>query len=340
MREQLHQEIEALAGAIALGEASDADRRRYREHIAGCADCLRSLGGEHEIERTTAVVGAARDSEIWAPELRNVFVARKRRPGGLLNFGAGFVLTAIAFALGLHYTTIAPQSRSSAAPPSDLIAVRDVNPAPVAQPQRRLVVLHNVVNYARAPIVLPNPSHSGNPRAVAVQKPSQIAALTVYPQAPRTQSVKARDTAQPDWRTVSRMTTTSISETAPQRFTSAESLQIDSLRKALPARDAAPVGGDTAINPQPPMIALAEGAEGTTVFEVMIDEHGVPTKCVITKPAGYRFLDDAVCSAAMKAHYTPKMVNGNPVPGIYRDAFTFRVNDNVTDGLPRPIRFL
>lgn len=336
MREPLHQEIEALAGAIALGEASDADRRRYREHIAGCAECLQSLGGEHELERTAATVGAARDSEIWAPDGRNVFIARKRPPAGVLNFGAGFVLTAIAFALGLHYTTIAQPARMAPVA-SDVIAVHDVNPTPSLQLPRRLVVLHHVVQYARAPMVLPNPPHSGNPHTATVQKPSQIAMVTVYPQVPRTQNVTLQNAAQPNWRTVSRMTTTAISETAPQHFTSAESLQIDSLRRAQTTRDAAPIGGDTAINPQPPMIAYAEGAEGTTVFEVMIDERGAPAKCVIAQSSGYRFLDDAVCRAATKAHYTPKTVNGNPVPGVYRDAFTFRVNDNVVDGLPRPI---
>lgn len=337
MKEQLHHEIEALAGAIALGEAGDADRRRYREHISGCAQCLQSLGGEHEIERTAATVVAARDSEIWTPELRNVFVQRKRRPSALISFASGFALTAVAFVLGLHYTTIAPPAHATLAA-SNVIAVRDMNPAPALQPPRRLVVVHHIVQYARGPVALPNPSHSGTPRAVAPPKPWQIASVTVYPQTPRAHSVKTKAVAQPDWHTVSRMTTTAISETAPQRFTS-ESLEIDSMRKTPQMRDAAPVGGDTAINPQPPMIAYAEGAEGTTVFEILIDERGTPTKCVITQSAGYRFLDDAVCHAAMKAHYTPKTVNGNPVPGVYRDAFTFRVNDNVTDGLPRPIHF-
>jgi TonB family protein len=87
------------------------------------------------------------------------------------------------------------------------------------------------------------------------------------------------------------------------------------------------------------MIAYSEGADGTTVFEVRIDEHGNPTKCIITKPAGYTVLDDAVCKAAMKARYTPKLVDGRAVPGVYRDAFTFHMSDDSAsiEGVPQTI---
>jgi TonB family protein len=117
---------------------------------------------------------------------------------------------------------------------------------------------------------------------------------------------------------------TSVTETAPQTLThSAESLQI----AANYTREIAPVGGETAINPQPAMIAYAEGAQGTTAFEVLVDERGTPTKCVITKSAGYPVLDVAVCKAAMKVRYTPKIVDGRAVPGVYRDAFTFHLDE-------------
>jgi len=98
-------------------------------------------------------------------------------------------------------------------------------------------------------------------------------------------------------------------------------------------RDVVPVGGETAISPQPPSIAYAEGADGTTVFEVTVDERGTPTKCTITKSSGFLVLDDAVCKAAMKVRYQPRLVNGRPTLGIYRDAFTFHSNTD-TDGLP------
>jgi protein TonB len=137
------------------------------------------------------------------------------------------------------------------------------------------------------------------------------------------------------WRTVARTTTTSLSESAPQTLThSAESIHIAA------TREASPIGGETALNPQPPMIAYDEGAEGTVVFQVFIDERGVPTKCVITKSSNYTVLDATVCKAAMEARYTPKTVGGRAVPGTYQDAFTFRSsqdNQRNNEGIPKTI---
>lgn len=335
MRQTLHDQIEAIAGAIALGEATDNDRRVYREHIASCAACLDELGGEHEIERTAAVITSAREGEVWNPQLRALEPAA-RRPSQIARFSFGFLATAIVIAAGIRWFQPSPVPLRA-----ETIAftnAREVAPAPAPQPQRRLVVFHNVVQMSRAPVAaLPDPSHSGN--AAAASKVPEIAAVTVYPQHASV-AVSARKTgtmhSAADWRTISRMTTTALTETAPQRVDSAESLQLGFARRSL-TNEAAPIGGETAISPQPPMIAYAEGAEGTTVFQVLIDEHGMPTKCIVTKPAGYRFLDDAVCRAAMKARYTPKTVDGKSVPGSYTDAFTFRMSANTTDGLPKPI---
>lgn len=340
MRERLHKEIESIAGAIALGEATDADRRKYREHIASCPDCLTELGGEHEIERTMAGVGTARDGEVWEPQLGNVFERRAVRPSQALRFAAAFAVTFAGAAAALHFFAL-PSSAPVTLPADGTRLSAAVTRAANAQgtssqSQRRLVVFHNVVQIARAPVVLPYPSHSASSQADA--KAPEIAAVTVYPQfAPASKNRAKTSTARdPVWRTVSRMTTTALTETAPQRVSSAESLQLGTAFHSG-TTEAAPLGGETAINPQPPMIAYAEGAEGTTVFEVVIDEHGFPTKCVITKPAGYRFLDDAVCKAAMKARFLPKTIEGRAVPGVYRDAFTFRVSSDASDGLPKPI---
>ncbi|HET9392717.1 MAG TPA: TonB family protein [Candidatus Rubrimentiphilum sp.] len=340
MRERLHKEIESLAGAIALGEATDADRRAYREHIASCADCLSELGGEHELARTAAAVGAARDTEVWEPQLGNLFERRSRRPSQVVRFAAAFAVTFAGAATALHFFTV----RSAAAPDVQqpvmtAVAGTTVKPsnahAPAQQNQRRLGVYHNVVLIARAPVALPYPSRPVDPQIGA--KAPEIAAVTVYPQtapAPK-HSSKSSAPNVPLWRTVSRMTTTALTETAPQRVSSAESLAIGTFHAST--YEAAPIGGETAISPQPPMIAYAEGAEGTTAFEVLVDERGLPTKCIITKPAGYRFLDDAVCKAAMKARFSPKTIEGRAVPGVYRDAFTFRVSTAASDGLPKPI---
>ncbi len=333
MRESLlHKEIESLAGAIALGEATDADRRAYREHIAGCTECLTELGGEHELARTNAIVAEARDGEVWNPQLGSVFRRRSRGLSPVVRFAAAFAVTFGLAAAALHYFAV-PVRNTQASVVSYVPAAETVKhsalPLAGQTQQRRFMVYHNVVQMARAPVA---------PAAQPPAKTPEIAAVTVYPQtAPRSKTPASvpvwRD---PVWRTVARMTTTSLSETSPQRVSSAEMLQLRSGGRSL-TNDATPIGGETAINPQPPMIAYAEGAEGTTAFEVLIDERGMPTKCVITKPAGYRFLDEAVCKAAMKARYSPKTLDGRPVPGLYRDAFTFRVSSNESDGLPRPI---
>ena len=349
MKSNVHDRIEAIAGAIALGEASDEERRAYREHIATCRGCLDVLGGEHEIERVAATVPAARDQEVWEPDVRNVIEARVRRRSQKLRYGFGLFGIALAASFGVHLLFAAgiPRVSSGAASPVVINAgptriVLEQNPATakpapavVAAAPRRLIVTHNIVQIARAPMPA---AVDPVPAAGEENKPRQLVAITVHPQ-PVAQSVQRakipvwhrKDTA---WTTVARTTTTSLTETAPQTLThSAESIQV----APNYSREVAPVGGETAINPQPPMIAYDEGAEGTTAFEVLVDERGNPTKCVITKSAGYPVLDDTVCKAAMKARYTPKIVDGRAVPGTYHDAFTFHMSDQTSmnsDGLP------
>lgn len=330
----LHREIEVLAGAIALGEATDAERQAYRGHIAHCARCRAELGGEHELARAAETIASARDGEVWEPHLRTFM----RRPSvalsPLVRFAAAFALTFAVASAVLHYLTPPrAQTHVQTIPAQSNLAYRHQSLAPAPAAQRKLVVYHNVVQIARAPVA---PATARPFVAQSEQKAPEIAAVTVYPQSPpQTHSSVPVWRNQPVWRTIARTTTTSLSETSPQRVSSAESMQLGSPPRSL-SNDPRPLGGETAINPQPPMIAYAEGAEGTTAFEVLVDERGWPTKCVITKPAGYRFLDDAVCKAAMKARYSPKTVDGRPVAGVYRDAFTFRVA-NDSDALPRPI---
>jgi TonB family protein len=112
------------------------------------------------------------------------------------------------------------------------------------------------------------------------------------------------------------------SETAPPPEQHAESIAV--IPQSVVIHDAVPLGGENAIVPRPPAIAYDENAEGTTAFELSIDERGVPVKCTITKPSGYVVLDEAVCRAAMHARFTPRTINGRPVASVYRDAFVFR----------------
>jgi hypothetical protein len=72
---------ETLAGAIALGEADEAQRDSYRSHLATCERCRAELGGEREIERVMATVGEARGAERWEPDLRAARMRSRERYG-------------------------------------------------------------------------------------------------------------------------------------------------------------------------------------------------------------------------------------------------------------------
>ncbi len=345
MNNNTHREIESLGGAIALGEATDAQRVAYREHIASCRTCLQSLGGELELERAAERIRSARDEEVWQPDLRGAVAARLRRRSRVVRFALTLVAMSLGVAFALHLLDalgIARLAPSLAAPlvisagTTRIVVERAAPPKPTPQP-RRLVVTHNVVQMARAAVA----NVAVVPKSTAVSAtPSEIEAVTVHPDAaparPGQEDVPVwRRGDAGSWRTVSKTTTTSLSETAPQA--PVQRVAPIHIAAAYTTREAAPIGGETAIAPQPPPIAVDENAQGTTVFEVMVDEHGNATRCVITKPAGYPVLDDAVCKAAMKVRYAPKTVDGRAVQGIYRDAFTFQTT-GTEQGFPKQIQ--
>ncbi|MBV9720228.1 MAG: hypothetical protein JOZ77_13015 [Candidatus Eremiobacteraeota bacterium] len=111
--------LETLAGAIALGEASDSERDAYRKHVARCPRCLSDFGGEREIERIMNSVALSRDQERWEPDLR-ANILRPRTPSvGWLWAGA---VTATVLAIVAATTT--PPSPPLATTPA--ISAREV----------------------------------------------------------------------------------------------------------------------------------------------------------------------------------------------------------------------
>ena len=314
--------VEVLAGAIALGEATDIEREEYRNHIATCASCLRALGGEREIERVMATVAQARGEETWEPAARPI---ERRSHLALLRTGAAVLAAALAISFGLHvmfagivrppsiepkvampenarahvaeYRVAVEPRPHVAAPPRHIAA----SPAP----HRAIVVVHNVVT-----------RHGGN-----VTQTTQTTEVAEAPAAPASNV--------PIWRRDEAMPQLQNAQPAPTQAAviagHAESIAVAPLTIV---RDVVPLGGDAAIKPRPAPIAYAEDAQGTTAFEVLVDERGLPTKCTITKSSGYLVLDQAVCKAAMAARYSPRTVNGKATPGVYRDAFTFRASDD------------
>jgi TonB family protein len=183
-----------------------------------------------------------------------------------------------------------------------------------------MVVSHNVVTLTRP---------AGMSRAAQSTRAKTVASKKEIAYDPPVQSASSGDGANgassnvPPWRRAQSPASPHYAGVTSPTLGSAHAESL-TIAPVYSARDPEPQGGETAINPRPAAIAYQEGAEGTTAFEVMIDENGNPTKCIISKSSNWPVLDDAVCNAAMKVKYKPKMISGHPVPGIYRDAFTFR----------------
>lgn len=109
---------ETLAGAIAIGEASDAERDAYRVHLATCGSCLEEFGGEREIERVMALAVQARDDERWEPDVRKALARHAPRRGWGWAAAAAAVLVAAVGAFSL-------QRNAPSAGPSHMIAAHE-----------------------------------------------------------------------------------------------------------------------------------------------------------------------------------------------------------------------
>lgn len=336
MNHQPCERAEVLAGAIALGEATDIERDEYRGHISACAPCLRALGGEREIERVMDVVAQARDDETWEPAATT---QRRERPAlRWLKYGFSLATAALALSLGLHALLAASFGRVPPTPSNPFVIDYDGThitlerraPATHAVKPRaeepRVVVVHNVVTL-KAPQTT---AQTQQPAEKPVAEKTQTTVTTIASNDASTAAQNDAPSQIPVWRRdvePQRANRAPVTIAAAPRFEQhAESMAVSPGMSAI--RDVAPIGGDAAIVPHPAAIAFAEGAEGTSVFEVAVDERGAPTKCTITRSSGFLVLDDAVCRAAMKARYSPKSINGRPVAGLYRDAFTFRSSTN------------
>jgi TonB family protein len=309
-------DAEIAAGAIALDEATAAEREAYRLHLSQCELCLEAFGGEREIERIAGLVARARDSETWQPATAPLRAPRSKFGGLAWGVGAAAVaVVAAAFvafphagSAGSGAPTLAvvrvPALRSQVpfvAHPAKGAAVQS-HAAAVPEKAHSLIVVHNVVKLAA-------PAPSSRPASVPV-----VGAVR-HPQPPAPQAPTSSDE-----RTVADTGTTNV----PPQTQHAESLAM------LPSvvRDVAPVGGDNAIAPHPARIAYYENAEGTTAVDIAVDDRGTPVKCTVTKPSGFVVLDDSVCAAAMRVRYVPRTVNGRAVPGVYRDAFIFQAGED------------
>jgi TonB family protein len=322
---------EVLAGAVALGEATDHERDAYRQHLALCPRCIEAFGGEREIERIMQTVAQARDAERWEPDVRASMATRGNRGRRFWRFGFAAAAAALAISVGIHALVASrvtgPVELVANAPVTDgafhvslerrTPAAQPVRPAPrAAVATHALVVVHNVVTLNRPP----SPARTV-PSTVAPTRPAASSVHQPVATAPVEETVAAAGPSRHDEKTIASLQTVA---TADPPAGSAESMAI------VPnvVHEVAPLGGENAIVPHPAALAYDERAEGTTVYDVSVDERGVPVKCTITKSSSYMVLDVAVCKAAMNVRYTPRTINGHPVAGVYHDAFTFRYNDD------------
>ena len=335
---------EVLAGAVALGEATETERDVYRRHLSGCERCIANLGGEREIERTMEVVAQAREAERWEPDVRGLLRDRARGTKRAWKFGFSAIAAAVVVSLSVHamiaarVPVIAPLANDVATTGSDIIhisfekrassAAAASAPRPVTHVSNAapgLVVEHTTVTLSRPPVAS---APAAAPQTVA-QSGKSADILKQRRNLDGMQVAQAAPTGN-DEHSIDQMRTTG--STAPAAA-AAESIavrpsDVESRQVANVIRDAAPLGGGSAIVPHPSQIAYELRAEGTTAFDVYVDSHGAPVKCNITKSSGYAVLDVSVCRAAMGVKYSPRTVNGHAVAGIYHDAFTFRTSDN------------
>ncbi|MGR4064076.1 MAG: energy transducer TonB [Vulcanimicrobiaceae bacterium] len=310
--------METVAGSIALNEASDAERERYRRHLAGCMRCVDAYGGEREIERVMATIARARDEETWAPDPVSVGRAREAGRRRAVTIGFSAIAAALAISLGLHAFLAAGLGHLAPSP---------ANPIEIAYDGQRVTIEHR----PRAVAAIPH-STSGMvvERTVVHLTPPAPETAHVQPvrvPAPPTdarKSQRAAVVAVKAWELRHPVQTGAdtsgvLAQSAPPLVNHAESIAV-----APEVHDVVPVGGEGSIVPRPAPIAYAEGAEGTTAYAVDVDERGIAVRCSIDKSSGYLALDKAVCEAAMKAQYVPRTVGGRAVASTYRDAVTFR----------------
>lgn len=337
---------EMLAGAIALGEATEAERDAYRRHLAACGRCVDLFGGEREIERVMGTVAAARDTEVWQADVTPALARRPADRRRIVLATGGAAAVAALVALGVRVAV--PGQAGAGLPPAHPVATVAQRPAPqvhrmavaaafaaraAAQADAtKLVVVHNVVTLRHAQPAADNAVASAPQRPAARRRTSPAAQLPAHSEtrtqtlpgpAEKRETIAAIAPTERDQRSLSALRT---AERPPAARQQAESIAV--VPQPAVIRDAVPIGGDGAIVPNPPAIAYSENAEGTTAVEVTVDERGVPTKCTITKASGYVVLDEAVCRAAMRARFFPRTINGRAVVGVYRDAFTFRSTDD------------
>ncbi len=146
-----HDRFEALAGAVMLGEASEAERAAFALHASDCAECRSDAAAAPGLVRA---IEAAREAETWRPRVDRAVLGRIRGSRSsrfrvtLGAFGGAIALSILlnaALASGLSGRLLGAFPPSSEAP-SDGTAMkfRLESPAPRGAVAARPVARHIV----------------------------------------------------------------------------------------------------------------------------------------------------------------------------------------------------
>ncbi len=176
-------QAEILAGAIALGEAADAQRHLYREHLSTCRRCLGAIGGELEIERVANVVAQARDQERWQPDLRRTFLRLPSRNRTWTWAGGAGLATAAIFAFAIvatalhrpvimHSTAMPMRSNFAAAVNARDIASLGTQTQPRGEHQAESLVFSPAASRARTITLQVSIDERGRPTGCSIIKRS------------------------------------------------------------------------------------------------------------------------------------------------------------------------
>ena len=165
---------ETLAGAIALGESNETERKEYRAHVAACPGCLAANGGEREIERVMALAVMARDEERWEPALRTA-TRRRSQPVRMLRWGA-VAATAAAFAFAILNPQPHPAVSHRAATGSEAVAALTTQTAPRRETQAESLTFES--SGARRPALFAlRTDRSGKPTSCSIVRTSGFRSL-------------------------------------------------------------------------------------------------------------------------------------------------------------------
>ena len=99
-----HARYESLAGAIALGEATQTEREEFAQHADGCALCS-GFPAERELLRT---VETAREGETWRPSVDRIILERihdTQKQRSRFTVGALGWAAAISIAVNVAFVT-------------------------------------------------------------------------------------------------------------------------------------------------------------------------------------------------------------------------------------------